>query len=176
MTAAAVLLAACSNAESGSPVSTSAALDTSSTSSDRGEVALGAIDPCSLLEPAELSRVGDFEQGVEGLRRDGSRECHWTGVRQTAHQGDVPGIYLVVRGDSGLDEFGDIGSGVRTGTTEATGRRIKQTRNEDGCIVGLAVGVGGRVDAIATQAGPERSCDMANELAEIVDPKIPEGE
>lgn len=173
LTVAALAVSSCSQTESGTAARDVGKSKPLKTSSVQQRAELRAIEPCSLLDPGEIATFGEFEQGSEGVRSDGGRQCHWEGVRQSAQEADVPNIYVVVEDNSGIKDLGNVGDGARSGVMESSGRAVKETWNETGCVVGLAVGESSRVDVIVAHPDREQSCAMANEISELVDPKLP---
>lgn len=163
----------CSEVEPGtaSPSSGASRVPTTSFVEDRRK--LDSVDPCSLIDDSELNRLGNFEDGREGVRKDGGRQCSWRGVRESASAERPLSLYIVLRDGSGVDDLSDIGSGTRSGVTEDTGRRVKETWNKGGCVVGLELRPNARVDAIATAPDTVKACDTANELVKLIDRKFP---
>ncbi|WP_084789329.1 DUF3558 family protein [Saccharomonospora iraqiensis] len=173
MTVAALVLSACSQKQSGTAAPDVEESEPLRTPSVQQRAGLRAVEPCSLLDPGETATFGEFEKGSEGVRSDGGRQCHWEGVRQSAQEDGVPSIYVVIEDDSSIEELGNVGDGARSGVMKDSGRAVKETWNETGCVVGLAVGNSSRVDVIVADPDREQSCAMANKIAELVEPKLP---
>lgn len=132
-----------------------------------------SVRPCSLLTDTELARFGEFEEG--NYRPYGTgRNCTWNGVRESASE-KVPLVDLIIQDNAGIDVVPDLGGGLRSGRTNGTGREVVQTSNDGGCVVSVAVGEGSRVDVVVSYPDAGQACDMANQLAEIIDPKLPVG-
>ncbi|WP_084258480.1 DUF3558 family protein [Saccharomonospora iraqiensis] len=173
---ATLFLSGCSGTTAGAPVpeedpSTSVA---STSANEPGRASIHDIAPCSLLDMSTLDRFHEFREGVPKLTIDDEPYCTWAGIREEASGGNVPTVMVVIYPDSGIGEMPDKGGGLREGETK-NGRRVVQTMTESGCTVGLAVGDGSRVEVAAGFLGEESSCDLADELVEIIDPKLPEG-
>ncbi|EHR48670.1 hypothetical protein SacmaDRAFT_0363 [Saccharomonospora marina XMU15] len=131
------------------------------------------MDPCSLLTDEELSEFADYKQ-PESRFSAGARNCRWRPIRENAQQ-RLPLVNLDARDNIGVEGMNDIGSGVRKGQLGGSGRAVAQTSNEEGCVIGMAVGEGARVDVVVSAVGPDKACDIASRIAEIIDPKLPMG-
>lgn len=60
--------------------------------------------------------------------------------------------------------------------TVANGRQLAQIPSSGGCTVAIGVTETSRVDiVISTTVGTEQACEIADELAAVVEPKLPKG-
>lgn len=174
---ATLVLAGCSGTTAGAPVPglESSTSVTSTSATEPGRVDINDIAPCSLLDISTLNRFHKFREGVPKLTVDDEPYCTWAGISEGASDDNVPTVMVVIYADSGISEMPDEGGGLRKGETRS-GRRVVQTMTESGCTVGLAVGDSARVEVAAGFLGEKGSCDLADELVEIIDPKLPEGD
>jgi hypothetical protein len=181
--AAAVLsLTACSGEEGGAalpaeslPFTSTAPSQPSSgplTPDEGAEAPTTALEPCSLLSADDLAEFGDFKDGVQN-DGGGARGCEYDRkIENASDDADVVG--LLIRDTQGVDEVQDLGDGVQTGSVES-GRKAVQTSGNGSCIIALAVGENSRVDAGAVAGTEERACQIADAVAAIIEPKLPEG-
>ncbi|PXY34947.1 hypothetical protein BAY59_05555 [Prauserella coralliicola] len=176
--AALVLLAGCATDEPGSaepmgetPTSQPQSSSSSSTSSqDDDGTSASSLDPCTLLTKDDISSVATFEDAKE-TEMGGARGCDFYPVRTDAS--DLPSIGVAVRESQSVDSVNDEGLGINTG--DLNGRDLAQVPTPGGCIIAMAVGDSSRVDVTVTGLDTEKSCDLAGQVAEIVEPKLPEG-
>ncbi|WP_218151700.1 DUF3558 domain-containing protein [Amycolatopsis arida] len=147
------------NPTTGSPTS-------ASSPSAGGDTSAAGLDPCGLLDPAELAEFGTFSAG-RPVNQGGARGCDWI-----ADRGPYAGLGVGVdiRDAQGVDEVNDLGDGVQTG--DINERPAAQTSTLGACIIALSLGENARAD-VSVNAG-ERSCEIADKVAGIVEPKLPE--
>jgi hypothetical protein len=181
ISAAAVLsLTACSGEEGGAalPVESFTSAPPSQPSGgpsapDQGtEAPTAALEPCSLLSADDLAEFGDFKDGVQN-DGGGARGCEYDRKIENASD-DADAVGVNIRDSQGVDEVRDIGEGVQTGTV-AGGRKAVMTSGNGGCLIALAVGENSRVDVGTVAGTEERACQIADAVAKIVEPQLPEG-
>lgn len=176
--ATAILASACTSDEGGTPLATGTGDATSSSSneapetssSDPGGSAVADLDPCTLLSTSELADYGNLE-GPKDPGFQSVRACDWQ-TPVGADEGLVIGV--AVRDDAGVRDANDTGSGIDF--TEVDGREVARIPDAGGhCIIALGVTDSSRVDVNVTAPDTQRACEIADEVAGIVEPKLPEG-
>jgi predicted small lipoprotein YifL len=171
-------LTACSGEEGGTalpteqPPSSSAGPASPSTSPADGSSPLTGLDPCSLLGAAELGELGTFSEGVPN-ELGGARGCDFAKQSKSASEDSV-GVTVAVRDAQGVAEVIDLGNGKQTGTV-GEGRDAVRTSANGTCLIALAVTETSRVDVGAVTTSDEKACEIADAVAAIVEPKLPEG-
>lgn len=173
---AVVSVSSCTSDEGGTPVPTGESTPTSSSGADSEpsspagtSVALAGIDPCSLLSDAEIAAYGNFGEPAPQNHGD-DRSCNW----QTQQgSGDSIGISVDIRNSQGVSDANDAGLGIDT--TEVGGRQVARIPTQTGgCIIAIGVTESSRVDVRSNAFDNQKSCDIADDLAGIVEPKLPE--
>ncbi|HEV7649096.1 MAG TPA: DUF3558 domain-containing protein [Actinophytocola sp.] len=158
----ALVLAACSTTEAGSP----RAADPAVTSEGDGP-SLNQIEPCDLLSGEDLSRLG-LGDGEEADFGD-SPGCDWS------KSADF-GVLIGLSPDLGAEEANLQGATpvpVTVGSHDAF--RVEEQGGAMGsCAILVVVSDSSYVD-VTTTAGDDtpKACDKANEVAELVEPKLP---
>nr|WP_091671473.1 DUF3558 family protein [Amycolatopsis marina] len=179
--AAAFALAACSDEEGGAALPAESQPNTASsqppgTSSapDGGTESrpTASLDPCSLLSADDLGEFGDYKEGTPD-NGSGARGCRFMRVVEKASD-DADAVGVLIRDSQGVDEVRDLGDGVQPGSVPG-GRKAVMTSGNGGCLIALAVGENSRVDVGIVANTAERACQIADAMAKIVEPKLPEG-
>ncbi|WP_158559818.1 DUF3558 family protein [Prauserella sp. PE36] len=171
------LSAGCSQNEPGSaltsdtPASTQHSGASNAPTSAPSNASTASIEPCSLLSFADVSSFGTFKERPEEDEGLGARSCTYYPERTDAAR--LPTVGVDVRDDQDVDSVNDEGLGINTG--ELNGRNLAQVPAHGGCIIALGVGAGSRVDVAVTGLDTDASCDLVGRVAEIVEPKLPEG-
>lgn len=105
--------------------------------------------------------------------------CSWNVPLESASDTDAPIVDLIFREDLKVDDVVDLGDGIQSGSTDATGRGVARTSGinpiseSPACLVAMDIGNGSRLDVqVGLTAEP---CDIADQLVEIIDPKLPQG-
>ncbi|WP_084789617.1 DUF3558 domain-containing protein [Saccharomonospora iraqiensis] len=144
----------------------------SSTPTGAPSVELARTNPCSLLSADELSDYGAFNEPTsEDI--GSARACRYELDRQGSQLEGLR-IATAIRESTGVSQAVDRGMGLRT--TEANGRQLAQIPSSGGCTVAIGVTDASRVDiVISTTAETESACEIADELAAVVEPKLPKG-
>nr|WP_246381514.1 DUF3558 domain-containing protein [Prauserella isguenensis] len=172
------MVSACSSSEGGQPIaSQSAATPSPDASSPASTNASGDpladVDPCSLLSAQELSKYGTFPAGVrEDVGTD--RGCNFEKDTDSPTTDPNRVITVGVRDEEGIDDAQDNGQGIDRG--ESGGREFARIPGAGVCTIVIGVSESSRVDitTVATE-GTEKSCEIADEVAAIVEPKLPQG-
>ncbi len=157
---------------SGGP-SRSATAPTSGTGGDESSVPnpLADIDPCSLLSNDELSEYGTFPPGKRDDRGVG-RVCEFQKDRDPTEPGRVISVNL--REQQSVEDVLEQGYGVQR--AESDGRRYARVPGAGACLIAIEVTATSRADinVIATE-GRQKSCEIADEVGALIEPKLPEG-
>lgn len=157
--------------QSGAPTTTTAPADSESTGGSTT-----SLNPCDLLRPAELTELAPtYKDGEEPSYGKGGRTCQWVPELPNAST-VLPVVAVYIWDEQGLDDVKEIeGGGIRHGTLN--GRDVAQAPGPDGCLIALAVSETSRVDVVVSSVDVAKQdrCAPAEKVAEIVEPKLPEG-
>lgn len=177
--AALLALAGCSGEEGGSALPadppgpsqppSNTALPQSSAS---GDAPTAGLDACSLLSANDLAEFGSFGTGTSE-EMGGARGCGFDKELDSASD-DSLGVTVAIRDEQGVDEVNNLGDGKETGKVPG-GRKAVRTSGGTACIIALAVGEQSRIDVGTVAADAEQACEVADKVAGIVEPKLPEG-
>jgi uncharacterized protein DUF3558 len=170
------LLAGCAESTQGSPSpgdepdpTTTAGTSPSETATSEpdGGDGLAAIEPCELLDQSDLGAM-QLTGGNE-VKLGSARTCDYR--REGATLNESFTVSLALWDDQGLDalnaptkqQLPDIGSHKAVSFVDAAG------------VCGTAIGVGSssRVDSSATGGDGQQACQIAEQLATIVERKLP---
>ncbi|WP_410619796.1 DUF3558 domain-containing protein [Amycolatopsis sp. cmx-8-4] len=131
---------------------------------------LAALDPCTLLSPADRSSAG---VSVLGKPKDiaGARACDWT----------VPASFGVTVTLDERNGLADLAVAKKTATRTTVGAhpalRVSDKKAADGtCAVLLGVGDSGSVQVDVSNSGftdTTLACRRAGTVAGLVEPKLP---
>lgn len=133
---------------------------------------LAHVEPCSLLSAGELSKYGSFPQGTPGNVGVG-KQCDFQKTREGAADATLV-VSVNVRAEQGLDDAQNMGHGVER--AENDDRAYARIPSEGSCTIAIGVSDSSRVDVYTgTTAGTEESCKIADEIAAMVEPKLPQG-
>ncbi|MCE7001329.1 DUF3558 domain-containing protein [Kibdelosporangium philippinense] len=125
------------------------------------------IDPCTLLTSADISTFG----AAAGTRRDGldadTRGCRWVASGQYTIQVDV----FDKLGVKDIQATGEVKSIPAIGSHQAV-----QFMYGPSCTVTMAISDTSRVDA-AVAAGNDatKACQVAAQVAPLIEPRLPGG-
>ncbi|KID28287.1 Protein of unknown function (DUF3558) [Prauserella sp. Am3] len=177
---AVMTVAACSDSEGGTPEaegapsSHAASSETAAPSSEDGAgmgTPLSGLDPCSLLGQADVTQFGPVDP-PERKKIGTADTCSWTPDRSEV-SGERGTIGVGFRENAGVQDMNDKGMGVQH-TTE-NGRDYGRSPSPNGCTIAIGVTDTSRVDVVVSGADPDKACEMANTLVEVVEPKVPQG-
>jgi hypothetical protein len=126
------------------------------------------VDPCGLLAPADTASLGV----AEGTRQDSSsgtsRRCVWTATGSFTMDVTI----FDTRGIKDVAASGQIQQLPKVGRHEA----VKSFGGVDSCAISMAITETSRVDTSAAARGDaQRSCDVAMQVARLIEPKLPGG-
>ncbi|KID29596.1 hypothetical protein HQ32_03010 [Prauserella sp. Am3] len=131
------------------------------------------MDPCSVLTPDDLSTYGSFPPGKPETVGT-SRTCRF--MKDTDSPSTDPGRVIAVgfRDQQGLNDVQDMGMGIDR--VEVDGREYAQVPSDGGCQVMIGVSDSSRVDiTVDATEGTQKSCNIADEVGQIIEPKLPQG-
>ncbi|KAA9166865.1 DUF3558 domain-containing protein [Amycolatopsis acidicola] len=173
-------ITACSNENSGSPnpIGHSSAAPVP-TASNGGQVDwLGSVAACGLLTSQELAvmRVESSGKDQDTAASGATSGCHWDG---TAANGAASALSVAVRAGQGIDAVDANGGQLSNG--EVNHRPAAQVVDNPSatCMISLAVGPAARVDVtylIIGATDATEACATDSQIADIVEPKLPEYE
>lgn len=173
-----LVVSACSSTDEGAPVSSppsdnsgGRSATTSPSAESGGGQSLVGVEPCSLLSAEELGKYGRFPPG-ETDNVGSSRGCKFQKERSSNEYTLVTSVGI--RDQQGIKDAVDQGFGVDH--TEANGRQFAQIPSDGSCTIAIGVTDSNRVDVYAgTTAGTQEACNIADEIAAMVEPKLPQG-
>ena len=168
-------LTACSQSNSGTPTPAQGATETTTTSTTTSSTASASpitdIDPCTLLSSTERAQLGNLG---EGERNDlgGGIGCGW--AASGSHRATV-----VLNDKLSLDDFAKPGDQVIDFTVN--GRQAKKipgnekAATDNMCEIGLEIGPHARAHIVVNMADgtAEEACQLAEQVAQAVEPKLP---
>ncbi|WP_086827094.1 DUF3558 domain-containing protein [Allokutzneria sp. NRRL B-24872] len=169
----AVLVSGCTTTTSGEPSPGEAPPTTdaapSSTRNRGGGGASAAIDPCTLVLIGDLSSYGTFKGPTKDVVGD-SRGCNYV---QTGGDSEPKfGLSVAIRDRDGISLVSDRGFGKTDG--DLNGRKTaKVPTSARNCMFVLAIGEGSRVDVVISSQESARSCQVAEQLGDVVEPRLP---
>lgn len=153
---------------------TTPAIPLPGTDEDSANRQMAVLDPCTLLTQTELDQAG-----LRTTRRDTDARgssCGWSRADDTNGKGGFS-VEVVLNTRSGLD---DLGNSDLVITDDPIGKHsAKQGRNTDetvvsSCFVIIEVTGSSRVD-LNVLTGPGGACELANQFARKVEPRLPGG-
>lgn len=174
------LVSSCTSDEGGTAIPTGDNSVTSESNQDpstsatasagAGDAPTATLQPCSLLDEADLAGYGSFQEPAE-KDTGGSRACDWQ-TQPGANDSLVIGVNIW--DDQGVADVNDAGNGVDR--TQANGRDLARTViGTRVCLLAIGVTESSRVDVQVTASDAQRACEVADEVAGKVEPKLPEG-
>lgn len=178
----AAVLTGCSSSEDGEAAPTSdgstgsaaaSASPSSANPNESGAATLAELDPCSLLSSEDLKQYGTFPPG-EPENVGSLRGCNFDKNTDDPISDPNRVITVGIRDQQGLDDAVNRGNGVER--SEADGRQYARIPSSGPCTIAIGVSATSRVDVmvVATE-GTEKSCEIADEVAAVVEPKLPQG-
>lgn len=174
-----LLLSGCSE-EPGLPTpnsSTPNQPDTSvASSSAPGGTGLAGMSACELMTATEAKPLGITKPSEDSgeLAGTGTSRCQWMKDFEGGEGGFT--LSIVVRPEQGIDSVRvDPGWTSENGEFEGRQARIlKQERAGGGsCLLAIEVSKRSRVDVGATGDSTDQTCGLVNDVATIVEPKLP---
>lgn len=174
MAAVALMLtsvAGCASEEQGVAEPANSSNGTSSeinkTTPTRASTISSSIDPCELISANDLAEVGKFES--EHKEGGGARSCYWQNSFEDG--GDGFTFAVSVRDSQGIETVNDNGGGIQS--TEVNQRPAVSTEDPKfgDCTFAMKIDDSSRVDITVTDEG---ACEIAEVIAGMVEPRLPE--
>jgi hypothetical protein len=173
-----VLLAGCSQQTGGSPSAgddptgqpgtTEQSSEEPTTESSEPSGDFADIAPCELVGDSDLAGMG-LSSGQEKTVGQGTRTCEWRREGPTLNETFTVGVALFER--VGLDDI--VGTDTQRLPNIGSHEAARYTGTTGGCGVSLGVTSTSRVDSTATGGELEQACQLATELATLIEPKLP---
>lgn len=176
----ALALAACSSGGgSGFPTTTATtpagttATSASAGGSDQIAQQLKALDPCSVIPDSEVSQLHLTRQGRDDLQQPVvGWGCKWkTSATDVGAANSYSVVFTIFPNDSATD-LNTRGEQVTPVSTN--GRPGLQLFNQLGCSVTMRITDTSSAE-VTLSADPSKSCGLANDIAQLVEPKLPKG-
>lgn len=126
-----------------------------------------SIEPCDLISAEDLAHVGEFESEYS---EDGSaRSCYWQ--RSAVGGGDVFTFALSVRDTQSIETVKDNGGGLHADEVNQRPAVATEDPNLGDCTFAMKIDDSSRIDITVTG---EDGCEIAKEIAGMVEPRLPE--
>lgn len=151
----------------------------SATSAAQPSATGGALDglrACDLLTASEAEPLGIAEPGVDNgaLAGTGTSRCEWSKPFVNGDGGFA--LSVVVRPEQTIGTV-KVLSGWSSENGEFNGRSariLKQVRaGGASCMLAIALGESSRIDIGATGDSTDQTCGLVNDVASIIEPKLP---
>ncbi|WP_085978115.1 DUF3558 domain-containing protein [Saccharomonospora glauca] len=164
-------VSACSEGERGIAEPQQSSVSVSGEASEAASTSSGpaslSIDPCELLTADDLAEVGEFEK--EYMEGGGARSCRWQETFESGGNGFTFG--LSVRDAQGIDTVKDIGNGLKQDEVNQRPTVSTQDPMSGDCTLALKLSDSSRVDVTVLGEG---GCEIAEVIAGMVEPRLPE--
>lgn len=173
-----VLLAGCSQSTAGSPSAVGPALPTtespstvaSASASRSGETGgddIGSLRPCDLVDDAGLS-ILSLTGGTERTLGE-ARVCRWR--HEGASIDDSFTLAVAIYENLGLADI--VGTSIQTLPNIGSHQAASFIAPAGSCGVGLGLAAKARVDSTVQGIDQVQACQMAKQLATLVEPNLP---
>lgn len=141
--------------------------ETSSTEPGSGDNPVAELEPCDLVSAEAAAEVGltGGEAGETGRARD----CRYRYEGATVDDSFTVGVAIF--DELGLDDV--VGSNVKPVPTVGSHDAVTYSPPAGGCAVSMAVGESSRVDTQAIGGDDQKACQLAMQLATLVEPELP---
>jgi hypothetical protein len=141
------------------------------TSASRPEQVSLSIDPCELITEEDLAEVGKFEKEYEEAA--GARTCYWQHTFENG--GDGFGFAVGVRDSQSIETVRDNGSGVHSDEVNQRPSVWTVDPQFDDCVFAMKIDDVSRVDVTVSGSSESNdSCEIAEVIAGMVEPRLPE--
>jgi hypothetical protein len=146
---------------------------TSSDSGGSGDTGTASVQPCDLLSSSVLNSY-DLSK-ADSLPVTGVRSCNW---HKEVDENGLNGlsVQIDVRDRDGIKDIVTNGFTVSPDNVGShQGRLVKVTAGGT-CAVALGVSDSSRVDVgVTSGTDQDKACQVANQLAKVVEPQLPSG-
>ncbi|HEY1571049.1 MAG TPA: DUF3558 family protein [Pseudonocardiaceae bacterium] len=156
-------VAACGGTTVGQPAAAPTSASAGASSATPGPDGLPVGQPCSLLSPADLQRLGVTEQPTQEM----------VGTAHTCSLNtSMDALGVGIRTNVGLAGYTAAGGPVHDITLG--GHQAKEELGNTGsCVVAIGVSASSRVDVVVTGDGTTDPCPTALTLARLVERRLP---
>jgi hypothetical protein len=137
------------------------------TSTRTADSSLRNTDPCSLLSTADMSALSLLKGEVTAGSREDDKGCRWHSTREGDYSIQVD-VYALL-GTKEVRATGEIKPIGKVGTHQAVQYVFGTT-----CSVSLGITETSRVDVrVGAGGNNQKACEMAPQVARLVEPKLP---
>lgn len=133
--------------------------DPTTSASSSSNNAVAAIDPCALLSPDDVTKLGLTSRGREDTAK--SHGCGWS-------KGATYSFGIYADPTQGLDAL----RAANSTTLPLASHDGMQTANGIDCLVDIAITKSSSV-GISIEAGGGNACGIAAQYATLIEPKLP---
>lgn len=128
-----------------------------------------SIEPCELFTVEDLAEYGEFESEYREGKAD--RTCHWEEGVSGHH--DSLSFALSIRDRQNVETVNDNGAGVQR--FEINQRPAAKAKNPEfgTCVVALKIDDVSRIDVTVVDGLEDDSCQIAEVVAELLEPRLP---
>lgn len=148
----------------GSSNDTSTAMPTASASIG------SSLEPCDLLSAEDLAEAGKFESRYE--EGGGARSCYWQNSFENG--GDGFTFTVSVRDEQSIEQMNDLGAGVQRIEVNQRPAAVSKNAEFRSCTVGMKLDDVSRVDVGVPRTEEDDACEIAEVIAGLVEPHLPE--
>nr|WP_081191155.1 DUF3558 domain-containing protein [Saccharomonospora piscinae] len=130
------------------------------------------IDPCELVSAEDIAQYGIFESEAKQL--GSARSCFWQ--RSPEGRQGVSTFSLNVRDRESIDAVKDVGGGLVAGEVNERPAVVAENPSSGSCTVAVKLDETSRIDITITTP-PDRdegSCQFGQDVAYLVEPRLPE--
>ncbi len=129
-----------------------------------------SLDPCDLLSTEDLAEAGKFK--TEYKEEGGARSCYWQSDFEQGGDGFTFAVSL--RDAQSVETLNDLGAGVQR--TEVNQRPAAVSKNAEfrSCTVAMKLDDVSRVDVSVPRTEEDDACEIAEVIAGLVEPHLPE--
>ena len=148
----------------------SSSAGTPTTAPTSSEPISSSLDPCDLLSAEDLAEAGKFKTKYE--ESDWARSCYWQSDFEAG--GDGFTFTVSLRDAQSVETVNDNGAGVQR--IEVNGRPAAVSKNAEfrSCVVAMKLDDMSRVDVGVPRTEEDDACEIAEVIAGLVEPHLPE--
>ena len=129
-----------------------------------------SLEPCDLLSAKDLAEAGKFKTKYK--EQGGARSCYWQSDFEQGGDGFTFAVSL--RDAQSVDTLNDLGAGVQR--TEVNQRPAAVSKNAEfrSYTVAMKLDDVSRVDVSVPRTEEDDACEIAEVIAGLVEPHLPE--
>ena len=128
------------------------------------------LDPCGLLLEEDLAEAGRFDS--EYKEGDGARSCYWQNSFENGGDGFTFAVSL--RDSQSVEEMNDNGAGVQRIEVNQRPAAVSKNAEFGSCTVAMKLDDVSRVDVAVPRTEEDDACEIAEVIAGLVEPHLPE--